>query len=156
MRNGLLAAGLLLAFFALLAPGFGFGGTKAAAATQHVCSATDRAFINTAQVNITSLGLWADQYKSGDAKASDVIREAQDAAKVVLATDPADPSLLQTRALLNSMFNEYARAVAARSKKKDAAPHLVRAYGLASFAHDVLLQAAPALKSHGCDVSPLL
>ena len=136
----------------LLASGCGSRATAVA----HVCSPTDRAFINAAQLNITSLGLWADEYKSGDIKAADVIGEAHTAAQMMLDAQPADPSLRQTRALLNSMFNEYARAVWAHSKKQDAAPHLVRAYGLANFAHDVLTEAEPALKAHGCDVSPLL
>ncbi len=149
--RGLLAAGLLTGVV-LLASGCGARATAAA----HVCSPTDRAFINTAQLNITSLGLWADDYKSGDAKAPQVIGEAHDAARTMLSTAPADPSLRETRALMNSMFNEYARAVWAHWKNEDAAPHLVRAYGLASFAHDVLVEAQPALQAHGCDVSPLL
>jgi hypothetical protein len=44
----------------------------------------------------------------------------------------------------------------AKSKKRDAAPHIYRAYGLANFAHDVLVDAAPELQRRGCDVSSLL
>jgi hypothetical protein len=33
---------------------------------------------------------------------------------------------------------------------------MLRAYGLANFAHDVLSQAEPALAARGCNVSSLL
>jgi hypothetical protein len=33
---------------------------------------------------------------------------------------------------------------------------MYRAYGLANFAHDVLVQAQPDLLERGCDVGPLL
>jgi hypothetical protein len=151
-KYGLSAAAGLLVVLVVLAAGCG----ARASALSHTCSATDRAFINTAQLNMASLGLWADEYKSGDAKAQDVISEAHSAAQAIAASAPEDPSLQQTRALMNSMFNEYARAVWAHWKNKDASSHLVRAYGLADFAHDVLINAEPALKARGCDVSQLL
>lgn len=149
-RPGLTAAGLLVGV-ALLA-----GGCGAQARLVHTCSATDRQFISTAQLNIASLGLWADDYRQGDARAADVVDQAHAAAATVRATAPRDPSLRETRALLNAMFNEYARAVQAHAHNGDAAPHLVRAYGLASFAHDVLVEAEPALQRDGCDIRPLL
>jgi len=130
-------------------------GAKAAPAA-HTCSVTDRQFINTVQLNMTSLGLWADEYKSGDMNAADVVHEARDAATIVHDTQPVDPSLKTTRSLLNAMFNEYARAVWAHARNRDASGHLYRAYGLADFAHDVLVQAEPALKARGCDVSSLV
>ena len=57
---------------------------------------------------------------------------------------------------MGAMFTEYARAMNAEAKHKDAGPHIQRSYGLANFAHDVLVQAEPGLKARGCDVSPLL
>jgi hypothetical protein len=54
------------------------------------------------------------------------------------------------------MFTEYGRAIQARSRHRDAGPHMYRAYGLANFAHEVLVQAQPALKAQGCDIAPLL
>ena len=57
---------------------------------------------------------------------------------------------------MGAMFSEYSRAMTAEAKHKDAGPHIQRSYGLANFAHDVLVQAEPGLKARGCDVSPLL
>ena len=44
----------------------------------------------------------------------------------------------------------------AKAKRKDAAPHMYRAYGLANFAFDVLSDAEPELRRRGCDISGLL
>ena len=57
---------------------------------------------------------------------------------------------------MGAMFSEYARAMTAQAKHKDAGQHIQRSYGLANFAHDVLEQAATGLKARGCDVAPLL
>jgi len=147
--RGLSAAGLC-ATLALLTGGCG------AARLAHTCSATDKQFISAAQLNIASLDLWAQQYLSGAVKAGVVVDQAQPAAETVSRTEPRDPSLAKTRRLLDGMFTEYARAIQARSRHRDAGPHMYRAYGLANFAHDVLVQAQPALKAQGCDVAPLL
>ena len=39
---------------------------------------------------------------------------------------------------------------------KDSGERMLRAYGLANFARDVLADAQPALQSDGCDVAALL
>jgi len=152
-KHALTAAGILLAGLGLF---LATQGGRAEARLVHTCSATDKAFISTAQVNLSSLSLFAQQYLNGDMKAADVVAQARQSADVVDRTEPRDPSLLKTRRLLNSMFNEYARAIQAKSKKRDAGPHMYRAYGLANFAHDVLIEARPELKRAGCDVDPLL
>jgi hypothetical protein len=54
------------------------------------------------------------------------------------------------------MFQEYGAAVTIQSKGGDAGERMYRAYGLANFAHDVLVQAQPALSKRGCDVAALL
>lgn len=126
------------------------------APVQHTCSATDRQFLQVAQLDITSLGAWSEDYLRGDAKAAEVVREAQSAAKRVTATRPTDPSLSQTRALLGAMFLEYSKAIQAKAKQKDAGRYIFHAYGLANLAHDVLVQAKPALEPRGCDIAPLL
>jgi len=122
----------------------------------HTCSATDRQFIDTAQMSMTGLGLMSDQFQEGMGTPKDVASAAKLAARNVKATDPSDYSLRRIQVLMGAMFTEYARAMTAESKHKDAGPHIERSYGLANFAHDVLEQAAPALKARGCDVSPLL
>jgi len=122
----------------------------------HTCSATDRQFIQVARTNMTALGIWADQYQSGDAQAGDVVREAERAAKTVHGMEPTDPSLEQTRRLMFGMLTEYAKAVQLQQHKGNAGPHMYRAYGLANYAHGVLENAQPALSSRGCDLSSLL
>lgn len=152
-KHALAAAGLLLAGLAVF---LATSGGRAQARLPHTCSATDKAFISTAQVNLTSLNLFAQQYLVGQMKAAEVVAQAKQAADVVGGTEPRDPSLQKTRRLLNAMFTEYGRAIQAKSRKRDAGPHMYRAYGLANFAHDVLVEAGPELKRRGCDVSPLL
>ena len=129
---------------------------RANAHVTHTCSVTDRQFIETAKTNMTALGLWGQQYLSGDAKAKEVVDEAKRAAKIVHATSPTDPSLGQTRSLMIGMFTEYGKAIDAQAKRGDAGTHMFRAYGLANFAHTLLESAAPALRRKGCDVRPLL
>lgn len=105
---------------------------------------------------MTSLGAWSQDYLDGDASAGDVVAEADRAQKRVGATEPSDPSLTTTRALMLAMFGEYARAIQAKAHDKDSGKYIFRAYGLANFAHDVLVKAQPALLQRGCDVQPLL
>jgi hypothetical protein len=153
VRNGLIAAGLALFAAVVLLSG---GGRARSATIQHTCSATDRQFINTTQLNMTALGVWSDDYRAGEATASQVIAEARNAATRVQKLQPSDPSLQKTKSLVAGMLTEYGRAMTAKTKEKDAAPHMYRAYGLANFAHDVLTDAAPELRKRGCDISGLL
>ena len=157
MRTGLTAAGLVLLAALILLPA-AFGRSEPVAVA-HTCSATDRDFIKTAQTNIAALGLWGEQYLRGEATAKEVIAQSRNAARIVSNTGPRDPSLRKTRALMEAMFTEYGRAIAAKSKRKDeskAAAHMYRAYGLANFARDVLVDARPELAKRGCNVAALL
>jgi hypothetical protein len=131
-------------------------GGKGAAAVVHTCSATDRQFIGAAQLNMAALGSLSQDYLNGDAKADDVIQQADAAVSGLERTGPSDPSLSKTRAILRAMFLEYGRAIRADKHHHDPGKYIYRAYGLANFAHDVLAQARPALAERGCDVSPLL
>ncbi|TMJ96902.1 MAG: hypothetical protein E6G67_03960 [Actinobacteria bacterium] len=148
-RTCAIAAALFLAFLAA-----GCGESKATLA--HSCGATDRHFIQTATVNMTALTLWASGYQQGEIDADQVVSQAQDAAKRVDYAQPHDPSLRQAQTLLGAMFNEYAKAILAEEKGKQAGDKMYRAYGLANFARQVLVQAQPALKRRGCDVESLL
>ncbi|MEP6978099.1 MAG: hypothetical protein ABI948_08605 [Thermoleophilia bacterium] len=150
--RGLSAAALPLVGLCLLVSAC--GGQRSASA--HTCSATDRDFIQTAQLNVMSLNEWAVGYLDGSVKPLVVVKQARDAAKMVNGTTPSDPSLEKTKYLMNAMFNEYATAVLVKSEHKDPGRHIYRAYGLANFAHDVLAEAQPALGQRGCDVGSLL
>jgi hypothetical protein len=133
-----------------------FVGGKGRAAVVHTCSATDRQFIGVAQLNMAALGSLSEDYLRGDAEADDVIKQTQSSVVVMHNTNPSDPSLSKTRAILRAMFVEYGRAIRADKQKKDPGKYIYRAYGLANFAHDILQNAKPALAERGCDVSPLL
>lgn len=129
---------------------------KASGPVTHTCSVTDRAFIDGASTNMAAVDLWGQQFLDGDATPGDVAAESGRAAKIVGATAPTDPSLKQTRTLLVAMFAAYRKAMEQRAKHRDPGEQIFHAYGLANFAHDVLLNAEPALASRGCDVSALL
>ena len=149
------AAGLAVAIFAVAALVVLNIGTGTAAVS-HTCSATDRQFLGTAQLNMAALGTISQDYLQGDAKADDVILQTDSAVTSLLNTDPSDPSLAKTQKILRAMFLEYGRAIRADKHHHDPGKYIYRAYGLANFAHDVLAQAEPALAKRGCDVSPLL
>jgi hypothetical protein len=149
------AAGLAVAIFAMGSLALLVGG-KGGAAVVHTCSATDRQFIGVAQLNMAALGSLSEDYLRGDAEANDVIQQTQSSVVVMRNTNPSDPSLSKTRAILRAMFLEYGRAIRADKQKKDPGKYIYRAYGLANFAHDILQNAKPALAERGCDVSPLL
>jgi hypothetical protein len=154
-RFALYGLGLLLA--AVLALTYTTSSrAKSGGPVSHTCSVTDRAFIDGAKTNIDAVDLWGQQYLDGDAGPREVADEAARAAKIVGATSPTDPSLAQTRSLLVAMFTAYHQAMEQRAKHRDAGDHIFHAYGLANYAHDVLLKAEPALGKRGCDVSPLL
>ena len=148
-RIGVTAATLVLALAAS-----GCGGAERPRA--HSCGATDKRFITTASTNMTALGIWAAGYKSGDIEPQEIVQQARDAAKRVGYVKPHDPSLREAQQLIVPMFAEYSEAVRLYSKGKDAGDRMYRAYGLANFARDVLLEAGPALAKRGCDVAPLL
>jgi len=149
------AAGLAVAIFATGSLVLLVGGNSKAAVI-HTCSATDRQFLGAAQLNMAALGTLSQDYLQGDAKADDVIMQTDSAIVSLRNTDPSDPTLAKTRAILRAMFLEYGRAIRADQHHHDPGKYVYRAYGLANFAHDVLSQAQPALAKRGCDVSALL
>ena len=125
-------------------------------ALAHVCGAAEQRFLERATLDVTALGVWAQDYRSGDLLAQEVAEEAFDAAKRVTRVKPDDPSLRQAQVYLDGMFTEYGRAVVLSAKGSDAGGRMFRAYSLANYAHDVLAKAQPALQRQGCDVAPLL
>src|SRR5512132_1949961 len=143
------AAGLALALFAMGSLVLLLGG-NGRAAVSHTCSATDRQFMSVAQLNMAALGSLSEDYLHGDAKPADVIDQTQSAAMGMANTNPSDPSLSKTRAIMRAMFVEYGRAVRADEHHKDPGKYIYRAYGLANFAHDVLSDAKPGLMKRGC------
>jgi hypothetical protein len=154
-RIALYGLGLLLASVVALTYATS-SRAKPGGPVSHTCSVTDRAFIDGAKTNVDAVDLWGQQYLDGDAGPAEVAAESARAAKIVGATSPTDPSLAQTRILLVAMFTAYGKAMEQRAKHRDAGDHIFHAYGLANFAHDVLVKAEPALAKRGCDVSPLL
>jgi hypothetical protein len=149
------AAGLAVALVAVSSSVLLMGGNSNAAVS-HTCSATDRQFLGTAQLNMAAIGTLSQDYLQGAAEADEVITQTDSAITGLLNTNPSDPSLSKTRAILRAMFLNYGRAIRADKHHKDPGKYIYRAYGLANFAHDVLAQAKPALAKRGCDVSPLL
>ena len=133
-----------------------FMGSTGNAQIVHTCSATDRQFIDAAQLNMASLGSESEDFLHGDVKASEVIATARSALQSIRNTGPSDPSLAKTRAILAAMFVEYGKAIRADQQHKDPGRYIYRAYGLANFAHDVLAQAQGPLSQRGCNISPLL
>jgi hypothetical protein len=152
-RLGLTAAGLLVIVTVALAL---VTNGRAKPNLVHTCSATDRQFIETARTNMTALELWSAQYQSGDASAKEVAGQAKAAAKIMRGVGPTDFSLHVAQRLVVGMLNDYAQGVQLREKHRDAGPTMYRAYGLANFAHTVLLRAQQPLAKLGCDVRPLL
>jgi hypothetical protein len=155
IRDDLRWTGLTAALLALtIVAG---GCTESSVAVGHSCGALDRRFIQTAEVNMTALGMLAEGYQTGAMAPEQVVKEARAAAERVTYVTPRDPSLRTAQTLIGAMFQEYGDAVHRQAKgKPDAGERMHRAYGLANFARDVLQQARPALAEQGCDVGALL
>ena len=133
------------------------GSSRASSTTlDHTCSLADKQFILSARLNMAAVGRWSEDYLHGDAKAGEVVAQAETAITAMRNTEPEDPSLRRTQLLLRTMFGEYAQAIEASAGGKRPGRHIYRAYGLANFAHDILVEAQPALRQRGCDVAPLL
>ena len=148
-RVGLTAAALILAFTA--------GGCgRAEESFAHSCVATDRKFIETANLNVTAFNDLSVDFRAGEVAAEEIAAEAFSAAERLGHVEPRDPSLKQAQKYLDSMFNEYGEAVTLHAEGKNPGERMQRAYGLANFARDVLAEAQPALQAEGCDVAPLL
>jgi hypothetical protein len=149
--TGIAGLTLFLGISLLMAP-----APAHAAGVEHICSAADKGFLSSAEIDMGALELWGQEYQQGDVTGDAVVTQAQGAAARMEHTAPQDPSLLTTRAILVSMFTEYAKAVRAKDNGGDSGPSIARAYTLANNAHDVLEIAQPALKARGCDPAPLL
>src|SRR2546430_621579 len=140
------------------------GGAAAAAGSAsapsappvHTCSVADKQFILSARLSMASLADWSNDFVQGNAKAGDVVDQAETAITTMRNTAPEDPTLRRTRVLLRAMFDEYASGIEASADGKRPGRHIYRAYALANFAHDLLVEARPALQQRGCDVTPLL
>jgi hypothetical protein len=122
----------------------------------HVCSATDKQFIEVARTNLVSVRLWGDDFFHGDGSAADVVSATKDATVALGATSPSDPSLATARRYFRSMFTEYGRGVRLKDRDGNASDHMYRAYSLGEYAGRVLWNARPQLRALGCDVSELL
>ena len=149
------AAGLVLAvaavsFFSLIL------GPTSQASVAHSCYPVDKQFIVSAQLNMAMLGQTSEDYMRGSAKPDDVIEQANSALRALKDTRPADPSLTRTKLVLRAMFLEYRKAIQANARHHSPGEHIYRAYGLANFAHDLLVHEQKPLMKRGCDVSPLL
>ncbi|HUG35875.1 MAG TPA: hypothetical protein VML54_02935 [Candidatus Limnocylindrales bacterium] len=105
---------------------------------------------------MTALGLWTADFRSGEVAPDEIAREVFDAGKRVSRAEPSDPSLRTAQKYLGAMFNEYGEAISLHARGEGAGERMYRAYGLANFARDVLVEAQPELLSRGCDVGPLL
>jgi hypothetical protein len=155
LRTGLIAAVLLTGSAAFLVA----GRTATAAGpdkVQHVCSATDRQFIDVARANLAAVRLWGNDYFHGSGSAADVVSATKDAGIALDGTSPTDPSLATARRYFRSMFREYGRGVKAKERGAGASEHMYRAYSLGEYAGRVLWNARPQLRALGCDVSELL
>jgi hypothetical protein len=150
------AAGLALAVAALAFVNLILGPTDGQASVAHSCYPVDRQFIVSAQLDMASLGEAADDYLRGQAKSAEVIRETNAVMRSLANTRPADPSLTRTKMVLRAMFLEYQKAIQATAHHRSPGKHIYRAYGLANFAHDLLVSEQKPLAAQGCDVTPLL
>jgi hypothetical protein len=133
-----------------------FMGSSSQAGIVHTCSATDRQFIVAARLSMSALGAASDEYLRGDAKSAEVIDQSKNALLTLGGTRPTDPSLARTKLVLRAMFVEYQKAIVAESHDHPPGKHIYRAYGLANFAHDLLVHDQQPLRDRGCDVSSLL
>ena len=132
------------------------GSGRAQGDGSHTCSAPDKQFLQTVQMNMTQLEYWSGELGDQDVAPSVVVQQARSEADQVDATRPMDPTLAMTRKLLRTMFREYAQAVYAKFHHGNAGVHMQLAYTLANTVHDELVGAQRPLASMGCDVTPLL
>jgi len=153
---------LTAATLAMCAIAFGasvLAGNSTASAGVHItysCLPADKQFVNTVSTQLTQLSYWSDALQTHDVEPAMVIQQARNEAAQVDTTRPADRTLHATRGLLSSMFVEYAKAVEATAKNKDATVHMSNAWRLANASHKLLAGAQSGLAAQGCDVAPLL
>jgi hypothetical protein len=149
---------LVVAVFLLVSAGAilaSAGRSSAPAPIKHVCGLTDRQFLLNYQVQLTEVGMYADDYLHGSAKAQEVIDTSREAARVVRTSAPQDPSLLVVRQYVPAMFLEFGRAVKARAAGRNAAPAMYRSYSIRTHVDEILREAQPGLATQGCSVADL-
>lgn len=152
-----LTAAVLLAGVLGVASGYAAAGVHTRPAkVEHSCTATDRKFIHETRLNMMAVGTAGREYLAGTADAPFALAEVERAVARIKRTKPRDPALSRTRLLMTAMLSEYGIAISEHSEGRDAGAHMYRAYGLANFAHDVLVAAGPELRSRGCDVTGLM
>jgi hypothetical protein len=159
MKPRIIAAagfGLAVAALACMSLFLGAASGQTGAGVVHTCSPTDRQFIVAARLSMSALGAASDEYLRGNAKPAEVIDQSRTALTTLGQTRPTDPSLTRTKLVLKVMFLEYQKAIVADAHHHPPGKHIYRAYGLANFAHDLLVHERKPLKERGCDVSPLL
>ena len=122
----------------------------------HTCGLTDREFLTNYSLELENVGVYGGDYLTGSAKAQQVESAANDAASVVRASRPLDPSLQDVRALAPVMFTEYAAAVKARQKGQSASHQMFLAYQIGDRVQFTLKNAEAGLSAKGCDVADLL
>jgi hypothetical protein len=150
---------LVVAVFMLVSVGAilaSAGRSSAPAPIQHVCGLTDKQFLSNYQFQLAAVGMYADDFLHGSAKAQEVIDASTEAARVVRTSAPQDPSLLIVRQYAPAMFAEFGRAVKARSAGKNAAPAMYRSYSIRAHVNEILREAQPGLAAQGCTVADLL
>jgi hypothetical protein len=132
------------------------GHSAARASIEHTCGLTDRQFIENYEVQMEAVGMYGNDYLSGNAKASDLISASQDAARSVRSSAPFDPSLQLVKRLAPGMFYAYAEAVRTRSRGGNPNRQMYTAYIVSERVRDVLREAQPGLTAAGCDISNML
>lgn len=153
----MLRFGVAAAVLALVGGFLANQGRSAAPTTiRHTCGLTDRQFLANYQVQLAEVGVYGDDYLSGNATGDDVIVTAKQAAKVVRSSAPFDPTLRLVRTLAPAMFLEYAQAISAREAGRSAAREMYLAYSISARVQDALKEAEPALTAAGCDVANVL
>jgi len=152
-----LTAAVLFAGVLGLASGYAAAnGGRAQTQVEHTCSALDKKFIRTASLNMSSVGAVGREYLGGTLAAEDVLAEVERATAALKRIQPTDPALSRARLVMSAMLREYGGAIDAHANEGDPGSYMFRAYGLANFAHDLLVGAEPHLRKRGCDVSGLL
>ena len=152
-----LTAAVLFAGVLGLASGYAAAnGGRVDASVEHTCSALDKKFIRTASLNMSSVGAVGREYLTGTVPAEDVLAEVERASAMLKRAKPTDPALSRARLVMSAMLREYGGAIEAHANEGDPGRFMFRAYGLANFAHDLLVTAEPHLRKRGCDVSGLL
>ena len=155
-RMGLIAAVLLTCSGVLLVVG---RSAHAADANKihHVCSATDKQFIDVARANLASVRLWGNDFFHGGGSAADVVAATKDARVALDGTSPSDPSLRDRQALLPLDVHRVRPGREGQgSGARRLRPHVPRVQPRRVRGPRALERAAPSCARSGCDVSELL